>query len=115
MQAVNNLVSKAKDAVDSALYPHDDPHNSTPSTSAQARGITADKVTSSGPHALATDRGDATFSGDIERESGAGVSEGAGSAYDTYSASGRDNTGSFNGGAHEDVHNQGPGILPGRS
>ncbi|EGU11301.1 hypothetical protein RTG_02773 [Rhodotorula toruloides ATCC 204091] len=72
---------------------------------AESLGVT------SGAERLSTDTGDATFAGDIERQSG---DSGLSPAYAAYNASGRDATGSFDGGAN-DPPNLGAGEMPGRS
>ncbi|GAA5867867.1 hypothetical protein JCM8547_003399 [Rhodosporidiobolus lusitaniae] len=107
---LNSVIEQGKDLVNSYL-------NKESSTSEPAPSATSDAAETSGlgVNQLGSDRGDATFSGDIERESGPGVTGGeGGEAYMAYNASGRDNTGSFNGGANEDVQNVGAGEIPGR-
>ncbi|GAA5972162.1 hypothetical protein JCM11641_002525 [Rhodosporidiobolus odoratus] len=113
MQSVNNLVDQAKSTVGSYLS-NDSSSCSTPASTAVSTS-TPDAAESLGVNQLGTDRGDATFSGDIERESGPGNAGETGSGAVAYSASGRDNTGSFFGGANEDIPNLGAGEMPGRS
>ncbi|GAA5954614.1 hypothetical protein JCM3765_003830 [Sporobolomyces pararoseus] len=60
-----------------------------------------------------SDSGDAPLSGDIERQSGTNDNSSGGN-YLPYSATGRDATGSFDGGANEEIPNLGAGELPGK-
>ncbi|GAA6015838.1 hypothetical protein JCM10207_008813 [Rhodosporidiobolus poonsookiae] len=102
METINNAIDQGKGLINQYL-------NSDTSNFEQGPAPTGDLGTDA--HQLDTDRGDATFSGDIERESGSGVEQ----DYTAYNASGRDATGSFNGGANEDIENLGAGEMPGRS
>ncbi|GAA5915999.1 hypothetical protein JCM6882_003491 [Rhodosporidiobolus microsporus] len=113
MDTIKGLVDQGKDLV--GQYLNTDSSSSGPNPSSET-GAVPDAAESLGVNQLGTDTGDATFSGDLERESGSGLSDqGFSPAYAAYNASGRDSTGSFNGGANEDVENVGAGELPGRS
>ncbi|GAA6028605.1 hypothetical protein JCM8097_007306 [Rhodosporidiobolus ruineniae] len=114
METINNLAGQAKGLVDQYLH-SDSTSSSAPNPTSESQAV-PDAAESLGVNQLGTDRGDATFSGDIERESGAGATdEGISPAYMAYNASGRDSTGSFDGGANQDIPNVGAGELPGRS
>ncbi|GAA6055220.1 hypothetical protein JCM3770_000721 [Rhodotorula araucariae] len=113
MESVSKLVNQGKGLVDQ--YLNTDASSSGPNPSGESHAV-PDAVDShdvtSGAKRLSSDRGDATFSGDIERESGdGGAEEGYAPAYAAYNASGRDATGSFDGGAN-DPPNLGPGEMP---
>ncbi|GAA5872012.1 hypothetical protein JCM1840_004771 [Sporobolomyces johnsonii] len=110
METINKLVDQGKDLVgqylnaDTSTDPS--PSATTDSTAGGVEG--GDLLGVTGGQSLPSDRGDATFSGDIERESGGGGIEGA----QIYNATGRDSTGTFDGGANEDVQNLGVGEVP---
>ncbi|BGP41412.1 hypothetical protein JCM10450v2_005453 [Rhodotorula kratochvilovae] len=114
MESINKLVDQGKGLVDQYLHTDSSSSSTTnPSGDSHAASRAVDSLgVTGGAERLSSDRGDATFSGDIERESGdGGAEEGFAPAYAAYNASGRDATGSFDGGAN-DPPNFGPGEMP---
>ncbi|GAA5825011.1 hypothetical protein JCM11251_006062 [Rhodosporidiobolus azoricus] len=115
METINKLVDQGKQVVDSYLHTDSSSTSSSDPAPSSDKAPIPDAASMLGVNQLPTTSGDATFSGDMERESGPGVTGDFSPAYAAYNASGRDNTGSFNGGANEDVSNLGAGEVPGRS
>ncbi|GJN90244.1 hypothetical protein Rhopal_003243-T1 [Rhodotorula paludigena] len=113
MDTINKLVDQGKGLVDQYLHTDSSSSTSHPNPSGESHAVpdAADNLgVTGGAERLSSDRGDATFSGDIERESGDGETT-LSPAYMAYNASGRDATGSFDGGAN-DPPNLGPGEMP---
>ncbi|GAA5920502.1 hypothetical protein JCM1841_003522 [Sporobolomyces salmonicolor] len=110
METVHKLVDQGKDLVGQYLNTDasTDPGPSATSDSTAGGVEDGDLRGLSGGQSLPSDRGDATFSGDIERESGGGAIEGA----QILNATGRDSMSTFDGGANEDVQNLGVGEMP---
>ncbi|GAA5907419.1 uncharacterized protein JCM6883_001201 [Sporobolomyces salmoneus] len=117
MESVHKIVDSTKDLLTSltsesnASAPSTTNNQSSTTTSSSSPSDDLLGVTS-GQTLLATDRGDAPLSGDIERQSG--TNDDTTGGYLPYSATGRDSTGTFSGGANEDILNLGAGELPGK-
>ncbi|GAA5882952.1 hypothetical protein JCM16303_006670 [Sporobolomyces ruberrimus] len=118
MESVHKIVDSTKDLL-SSLASQAPGTQSTISTQSQPPSASSTTSPSddllgvtSGQTLPATDRGDAPLSGDIERQSG--TNDNTPGGYLPYSATGRDATGTFSGGANENIENLGAGEMPGK-
>ncbi|GAA5854708.1 hypothetical protein JCM5353_006063 [Sporobolomyces roseus] len=104
MESVHKIVDSTKDLLASytSSQPSADQSQPQQQQSSTSVPVTDDLLgVTSGQTAPPSDLGAATFSGDVEHQS---VTESNSSdGYIPYSATGRDSTGTFSGGANEDV------------
>ncbi|GAA5979928.1 hypothetical protein JCM5350_005543 [Sporobolomyces pararoseus] len=118
MDSVHKIVDSTKDLLNSFSSSNQEQTTTTNSNSSSSTGAAVGRTPSDELLGTTTttssDSGDAPLSGDIERQSGTNDNSSAGESYLPYSATGRDATGSFDGGANEEIPNLGAGELPGK-
>ncbi|GAA5933652.1 uncharacterized protein JCM15063_001372 [Sporobolomyces koalae] len=104
MESVHKIVDSTKDLLSSLAIGRAE---STDGEQATAQPTPTDDLlgVTSGQTLPASDRGDAPLSGDIERQSG--TNDNATGGYLPYNATARDATGTFSGGANEEVNSPG--------